>query len=77
MTGDFKPGFRTRLMRKDLRLALETAQGAGAALPTTVLAEQLLDEACAAGRADWDWCALALEVQRMSGMPVPLAQTPA
>ncbi len=77
VSGDFKPGFRARLMRKDLRLALDTAQDRGAVLPTTVLAAQLLDAACEAGRADWDWCTLALEVQRMSGMPVPVAESPA
>lgn len=69
--GDFTPGFRARLMRKDLRLALQTAADAGAVLAATALTEQLLDAMCEGGRADWDWCALALEVQRRSGLAVP------
>lgn len=76
ISGDFKPGFRARLMRKDLRLALDTAQGSGTVLPTAVLAEKLLDDACEAGRAEWDWCALALQVQLMSGLSLPAAQAP-
>jgi 2-hydroxy-3-oxopropionate reductase len=69
--GSFTPGFRTQLMRKDLRLALDAARAAGAQLPTATLAAQMLDEACNEGRADWDWCALALEVQKRSGMSIP------
>jgi len=68
---NYKPGFRARLMRKDLRLALESAKGSGAVLPAAQLAERLLDELCESGRADWDWSALALRVQAMSGLPVP------
>jgi 3-hydroxyisobutyrate dehydrogenase-like beta-hydroxyacid dehydrogenase len=72
--GHFAPGFRARLMRKDLRIALASARSGGATLPTTMLAEQLLDSLCASGRADWDWCALALQIQIMSGIPV--SETP-
>ncbi len=69
--GQFAPGFRARLMRKDLRLALDTAQSASATLPAAQLAERLLDELCAGGRGDWDWCALALRVQEISGLSIP------
>lgn len=75
--GTFKPGFRTVLMRKDLRLALEAARAAGADLPTAALATRMLDEACDAGRGEWDWCALALEVQKRSGMAIPARPDPA
>jgi len=71
--GEFKPGFRARLMRKDLRLALASAQASAAVLPTAALAEEMLDSLCEGGRADWDWCAVALEVQRRSGMQIPEA----
>lgn len=69
--GNYKPGFRARLMRKDLRLALESAKASGAVLPAAQLAERMLDEVCEGGRADWDWSALALRVQQMSGLAVP------
>lgn len=67
----FTPGFRTSLMRKDLRLALATALDAGATLPGAERAESLLDAMCNAGRADWDWCAIALELQREAGLDTP------
>lgn len=69
----FAPGFRARLMRKDLRLALDTARASNAVLPATGLAEQLLDALCEGGRGDWDWCALALRVYELSGLPIPEA----
>jgi 2-hydroxy-3-oxopropionate reductase len=74
--GSFTPGFRARLMRKDMRLALESARASGAVLPVTELAERLLDELCEGGRADWDWCSLALVVQEKSGLPVPRTPEP-
>ncbi len=69
--GEFKPGFRARLMRKDLRLALDTARATQAVLPGAQVVEELLDALCEGGRADWDWCAVALEVQRRGGMSIP------
>ena len=61
--GDYKPGFRARLMRKDLRIALETARSGGAKLQGAVLAEQLVGELCDSGRGELDWAALGLLVQ--------------
>ena len=75
--GHFTPGFRARLMRKDLRIALASARHGGATLPAATLAEKLLDDLCDSGRADWDWCALALQIQRLSGMAVPETPEPA
>jgi 2-hydroxy-3-oxopropionate reductase len=68
IANDFSPGFRARLMRKDLRIALASAKAVGAELPAATLAESMVDAACEAGHADWDWSALALEVQRRSGL---------
>ena len=61
--GDYQPGFRARLMRKDLRIALATARGAGASLQGAVLAERLVNELCESGRGELDWAALGLLVQ--------------
>lgn len=61
--GDFQPGFRARLMRKDLRIALATARSAGAQLQGAVLAEQLVGELCDGGRGELDWAALGALVQ--------------
>lgn len=68
IAGDFVPGFRARLMRKDLRIALQTAQAAGAVLPGATTVERLLDALCEGGRADWDWNAVALQVQADAGL---------
>ena len=76
VAGDLAPGFRARLMRKDLRLALDTARAEGAVLPATALAERLLDELTESGRGDWDWCALALRVQELSGAAAAEAAAP-
>ena len=61
--GEFKPGFRARLMRKDLGIALATARAAGATLPGATTAEALVAALCDSGRADWDWCAVGALVQ--------------
>jgi 3-hydroxyisobutyrate dehydrogenase-like beta-hydroxyacid dehydrogenase len=65
--GDYKPGFRARLMRKDLRIALETARGGGARLQGAPVAEQLVNELCESGRGELDWAALGLLVQEKGG----------
>lgn len=61
--GEFKPGFRARLMRKDLRIALATAQAGGAALQGAPVAERLVGELCDSGRAESDWAAVGQLVQ--------------
>jgi 2-hydroxy-3-oxopropionate reductase len=65
--GDVQPGFRARLMRKDLRIALATAQGAGCQLQGARLVEQLVGELCDAGNGDMDWNMLGLLVQDKRG----------
>ena len=67
--GNFKPGFRATLMRKDLRIALDTARATGAELPIAALAEQMLGALCESGRADLDWSAIALETQKKAPFP--------
>jgi 2-hydroxy-3-oxopropionate reductase len=63
LDGDFKPGFRARLMRKDLRIALETARAGGAQLQVAALAEQLVGELCDSGRGEVDWNSVAQVVE--------------
>jgi 2-hydroxy-3-oxopropionate reductase len=60
---DFQPGFRARLMRKDLRIALATARAGGASPQGAVLAERLVSELCDSGRGELDWAALGKLVQ--------------
>ncbi|TPL34623.1 2-hydroxy-3-oxopropionate reductase [Mesorhizobium sp. B2-4-6] len=61
----FAPGFRIRLHRKDLNLALESARALGVALPGTATAQQLMNACSArAGGAEADHSSLvrALEI---------------
>ncbi|MDB5956581.1 NAD(P)-dependent oxidoreductase [Ramlibacter sp.] len=67
---DFQPGFRARLMRKDLGIALATARSAGANLQGAELVERLVGELCDSGRAEMDWNMLGLLVQE-KGEPKP------
>ena len=54
---DFKPGFKAGLMRKDLRLAQEAAQSAGAIdeMAVAQLILRRLDTVCESGDAEQDW----------------------
>lgn len=57
---EFDPGFRIRLHRKDLELAVEAAGQVGAPLPSAVLVHELMTAAVEAGLGDLDHSALRL-----------------
>ena len=65
---NYKAGFRVRLQRKDLRIALEAGSASGVPLPATALIQELYGILQATGRADLDNSALALLVQEMAGL---------
>lgn len=54
----FEPGFRLRLHRKDLSIALETAKDLGVPLHHTALVHQTMNALVAAGWGDFDHSAL-------------------
>ena len=58
LKGDYKPGFRTRLYQKDLRIANETAMANAVAMPATAIVTQLVNALVAAGGGDLDYAAL-------------------
>jgi 3-hydroxyisobutyrate dehydrogenase len=64
---DYSSTFTTRLMRKDLDLALASAAEAGVPLPTTALTQQLLQGCISSGMADLDFMALLPRLQREAG----------
>ena len=55
---EYVPGFRTRLHRKDLAIALAEASSHGLELPGTVLAKRLMDELVERGLGDLDHTAM-------------------
>jgi 2-hydroxy-3-oxopropionate reductase len=68
LTGNYAPGFRTRLYQKDLRLANETAAAHAVAVPATALVTQLVNALMAAGDGDLDNAALAKVLFAMAGL---------
>src|SRR5581483_4903423 len=58
LNDNYKPGFRTKLYQKDLRLANEAAQANGVAMPGTAIVTQLINALVASGGGDLDYAAL-------------------
>src|SRR5438552_10311168 len=67
LTGNYKPGFRTKLYHKDLRLANEAASANAVAMPATAIVTQLVNALVASGGGDLDYAALATVIGNMSG----------
>jgi 2-hydroxy-3-oxopropionate reductase len=68
ITGQYRPGFRTRLYQKDLRVARETAAAHAVAIPVTAVVAELVNALMAAGGGDLDNSAIATIVFKLSGM---------
>ena len=66
LKGDYKPGFRTRLYQKDLRIANETAMANAVAMPATAIVTQLVNALVAAGGGDLDYAAMGTVLFRMA-----------
>jgi 2-hydroxy-3-oxopropionate reductase len=67
LTGNYKPGFRTKLYQKDLRLANEAALANSVAMPGTAIVTQLVNALVASGGADLDYSAIGTVIARLSG----------
>lgn len=65
--GAFDPGFRIRLHRKDMALAVESARQLELALPNAAAVEQLMNAAIARGDGERDHSALYLTLEAMAG----------
>jgi 2-hydroxy-3-oxopropionate reductase len=63
LTGNFVPGFRTKLYQKDLRIAAETAAALGVATDATAVVSGLVDALVAAGQGDLDYAAIGTMVR--------------
>jgi 2-hydroxy-3-oxopropionate reductase len=68
LDGNYKAGFRVKLQRKDLKIALETGQASETPLPVTALIQQLYGILEATGRGDLDNSSLALLLEEMAGV---------
>ena len=63
----FDPGFRIRLHRKDMGLAIDSARALGLALPNAAIVEQLMNAAIARGDGDRDHSGLILTLEALAG----------
>lgn len=59
LTNNYKPGFKARLYKKDLRVVGETLAEHGVAAPVTALVTQLVHAQLAAGGAEDDYSGIA------------------
>jgi len=67
---DFSPNFPLRLMRKDIRLALEAAKESRVKLPGLETVEEIYDVAVEDGHADLDYAAILLLLEKWAGVEV-------
>jgi 2-hydroxy-3-oxopropionate reductase len=67
LKGDYKPGFRTRLYQKDLRIANEAAMANGVAVPATAIVTQLVNALVSSGGADLDYAAIGTVLFGLAG----------
>jgi 2-hydroxy-3-oxopropionate reductase len=65
---NYKPGFKARLFKKDLRIATETLGEFGVAAPATALVQQLVHAQIAAGQGEDDYSGVARVVFRLAGL---------
>jgi len=65
---NFRPGFRVKLHRKDLAIALQTGREQSLPLPATAQAAEMMNALLAQGKGDLDHSALALLVEQLGGV---------
>ncbi|HRI80105.1 MAG TPA: 2-hydroxy-3-oxopropionate reductase [Cyclobacteriaceae bacterium] len=65
---NFKPGFRIKLHRKDMNIALQTAKQLSVPLPGSAIVASQMDALIAMGDGELDHSSLALLLQKMSGL---------
>ena len=68
LNANYKPGFRTKLYQKDMRLANEAAAANSVSMPTTALVTQLVNALVSSGGGDLDYSALGTVIFDLSGL---------
>jgi len=59
ITGNYRPGFKAKLYRKDLKIAGDTLAEFGVVAPTTALVQQLVQAQMSAGGGEEDYSGIA------------------
>jgi 2-hydroxy-3-oxopropionate reductase len=65
---NFKPGFKIKLHRKDMRIALQTGKELSVPLPGSTVVASQMDAMLAEGKGELDHSALALYLESVSGL---------
>lgn len=68
LDGNFEPGFKLKLHRKDLNIALQTARELKAPLPATALVASQMDACMGQGKAEKDHVIIAQLLSQMAGL---------
>jgi 2-hydroxy-3-oxopropionate reductase len=65
LDNDFRPGFKTRLHQKDLKIVMDTAHQLGLALPGTAIVAQHMNALMGSGDGELDSSAIVKVIERM------------
>ncbi|MBN2088621.1 2-hydroxy-3-oxopropionate reductase [candidate division KSB1 bacterium] len=65
---NFKPGFKVKLHRKDMNIALQTGRELSVPLPASAIVTEQMDALLALGQGDADHSALALLAELLAGL---------
>jgi 2-hydroxy-3-oxopropionate reductase len=68
LKGNYKPGFRSRLYAKDMRIATQTVADLESPAPVSAVVHQLVTALVARGRGDDDYAALATVLFDLAGI---------
>ena len=69
ITGNWKPGFKAKLFRKDLGIATQTLRDNDVPALTSAVVSQLVNAQIAAGEGEEDYSGLAKAIFRMASLP--------
>ena len=68
ITGNWKPGFKTKLFKKDLGIAMNTLAENGVAATTSAVVQQLVLAQMAAGQGEEDYSGIAKMIFKLSAL---------
>ncbi|MGE0816839.1 MAG: NAD(P)-dependent oxidoreductase [Vicinamibacterales bacterium] len=68
LAGNYVPGFKARLYRKDMRIVVEALAEHGVAAPSTALVQQLVHAQLTAGGGEDDYSGIAKTIFHLAGL---------
>jgi len=68
ITGNWKPGFKAKLFKKDLGIAMRTLAENGVPAPTSAVVQQLVNAQIAAGEGEEDYSGIAKAIFKLASL---------